>query len=130
MTTGTENNSPGRGKKDSKIVIAAFAIAFVMVFSIPFLFGNDNGNGDRNGYENILGASTDAMVAAGREYSVALKDDGTVWAWGRNDFGQLGNGTNTDSGVPVQVSGLTGVTAIAAGYDYSMALKDDGTVWA
>jgi alpha-tubulin suppressor-like RCC1 family protein len=69
------------------------------------------------------------VISPGR-YTLALKDDGTVWAWGRNDYGQLGNGTNTDSNVPVQVLGLTDVTAIAGSFYYSLALKNDGTVWA
>jgi alpha-tubulin suppressor-like RCC1 family protein len=69
-------------------------------------------------------------IGAGDENSVALKADGSVWAWGRNDRGQLGNGTNTDSDVPVLVSGLSsGVTAIADGRDFSLALKSDGSVW-
>ena len=51
-------------------------------------------------------------------------------AWGCNDSGQLGNGTTTDSDVPVAVSGLGGVTAIAAGADHSLALLSDGTVMA
>jgi hypothetical protein len=65
-------------------------------------------------------------------HSFALKNDGTVWAWGNNVNGQLGNGTNTGSNIPVQVSGLTGIIAIACGHnwDYSLALKNDGTVWA
>ena len=56
-------------------------------------------------------------IAAGTEFSLALKNNGTVVAWGRNAEGQ----TN----VP---SGLTGVTAITAGADHSLALKNDGTV--
>src|SRR5919112_1625571 len=64
-------------------------------------------------------------------YSLALKDDGTVWSWGYNMVGQLGNGTTTDSSSkPVQVSELDGIEAIAAGGSFSLALKDDGTVWA
>jgi len=54
-------------------------------------------------------------IAAGQDYSLALKNDGTVRAWGRNDAGQLGNGTNTHSNVPVQVSALSGIMAIAGG---------------
>ena len=60
----------------------------------------------------------------------AVKSDGTVWAWGINSSGQLGNNTTTNSSVPVQVSGLTGVTAITAGQYAAYALKSDGTVWA
>jgi hypothetical protein len=59
-----------------------------------------------------------------------LKNDGTVWAWGYNGDGELGNGTNTDSNVPVPVSGLSGITAIAGGGYHSLALKNDWTVWA
>ncbi len=70
-------------------------------------------------------------IAAGAEHGLALNDDGTVWAWGYNFFGQLGNGTATDSSnKPVQVSELDGVKGIAAGGSFSLALKDDGTVWA
>lgn len=60
----------------------------------------------------------------------ALRSDGTVWAWGRNNHGGLGNGTFTDSRHPVQVHGLTGVKAIAAAEGSGYALKTDGTVWA
>jgi alpha-tubulin suppressor-like RCC1 family protein len=71
-------------------------------------------------------------VAAGLEDSLALKSDGTVWAWGYNNEGQLGNGTSDIDlhPTPVQVSGLTGVTGVAAGGWYGLALKGDGTVWA
>jgi len=69
-------------------------------------------------------------VAAGGEQSLALKSDGTVWAWGRNDVGQLGDGTTAERHTPVQVHTLNGVTAIAAGQAHNLALKSDGTVWA
>ncbi len=61
--------------------------------------------------------------------TVILKNDGTLWAWGRNDFGQLGNGSFTDSVVPVRVSNLTDIVAVSAKYDFNLALKKDGTVW-
>jgi alpha-tubulin suppressor-like RCC1 family protein len=71
------------------------------------------------------------VVAAGNEHSLALKSDGTVWGWGSNSNGQLGNGVTAGSQTtPVQVSGLTNVTAIAAGVNFSLALKGDGSVWA
>src|SRR5438128_1335095 len=55
---------------------------------------------------------------------------GRVRAWGRNFYGQLGNGTNADSNTPVPVSNFTGVVAMAGGGVYNLALKSDGTVWA
>jgi alpha-tubulin suppressor-like RCC1 family protein len=79
----------------------------------------------------VSGLSGVTAIAAGvYRDSLALRTDGTVWAWGRNPYGQLGNGTTTDSSTPVQVSGLSGVTAIAAGALHSLALRTDGTVWA
>lgn len=69
-------------------------------------------------------------VAAGWDAGVALKSDGSVWTWGKNDRGQLGDGTNVSSNTPTRVAGLYGkATAIAAGLAFVLALKSDGTVW-
>lgn len=71
------------------------------------------------------------LIAAGNEHSLALKPDGTVWAWGFNKHGQLGDGTTTlERYTAVQVQGLRRVVAIAAGDRHSLAVKADGTVWA
>ena len=67
-------------------------------------------------------------VAAGGEHTLALKADGTVWTWGWNVSGQLGDGTTTQRTSPVQVPSLTDVVAIAGGWVHSLALKRDGTV--
>ena len=69
-------------------------------------------------------------LSAGIEHSLALRSDGTVWAWGGNAHGQLGDGTTTQRTTPVQVSGLTGITAIATGGGHGLAVRNDGTVWA
>jgi len=67
-------------------------------------------------------------------FALALKSDGTVWAWGLNTNGQLGNGTTMTSNLPVQVQGLTQIVAIdaagAAGNQHSLALRSDGAVFA
>jgi alpha-tubulin suppressor-like RCC1 family protein len=72
-----------------------------------------------------------AIAAGGLSFSLALKEDGTVWAWGTDGNGQVGNGDPPrDEPSPVQVD-LSGsrVTAISAG-NHGLALKEDGTVWA
>lgn len=66
-------------------------------------------------------------ISAGEAYSVALKADGTVWTWGDNYYGQLGDGGTAGRTSPVQI--LSGATAIAAGFRHALALKADGTVW-
>jgi alpha-tubulin suppressor-like RCC1 family protein len=61
-------------------------------------------------------------ISAGGVHSLALKKDGTVWAWGVNDKGQLGDASTTNSTTPVEVSNLSDVTAISAGASHSLAL--------
>lgn len=66
-------------------------------------------------------------VAAGGDFTVALKTDGTLWAWGGNDYGQLGNGTLNSVSAPQQV--LDNVTAVSAGANATAAVRSDGTLW-
>lgn len=73
---------------------------------------------------------TDAVaVGAGLFHCLVVRSDGTVTAWGQNDFGQLGDGSQTNNPSPGPVPGLTGVTSVAGGILYSLAVKSDGTVW-
>jgi alpha-tubulin suppressor-like RCC1 family protein len=70
------------------------------------------------------------QVAAGDVHSCALRTDGTVWCWGRNASGQLGDSTTTQKLIAVQVSNLTGISHIAAGWDHTCGVKAlDGSVW-
>ncbi|MEJ2668457.1 MAG: hypothetical protein P8Z81_15410, partial [Deinococcales bacterium] len=80
-----------------------------------------------------LSGHTITALAAGSEQSLALEDNGTVWAWGYNGHGQIGNGASgTDVLTPTAVAALSGhtITAIAAGSGDSLALDDNGSVWA
>jgi alpha-tubulin suppressor-like RCC1 family protein len=61
---------------------------------------------------NLLQAQ---KIACGNEHNLVVCKDSTVWAWGSNEFGQLGNGTLEPSSIPVQVQGLSGVVAVFAG---------------
>jgi alpha-tubulin suppressor-like RCC1 family protein/PKD repeat protein len=76
-----------------------------------------------------------AAISAGKFHSVSLDQTGTVWSWGRNDWGQLGNGTQTMHTFPMQVldsdgAPFQGVVAIASGENFVLALTNDGIVWA
>lgn len=68
-------------------------------------------------------------IAVGGAHSMAVRQDGTVWAWGNNTSGELGDGTTTNRTTPVQVLG-PGVIAVSAGTMHTLALRSDGTVWA
>ena len=97
----------------------------------------NNGKANSNLPVQVLGPlgtgylSNILAIAAGNDQCLALKSNGTVWAWGDDGEGQDGDNSPGTSAnlVPVQVSGLTGITAVAGGDDNSMALKSDGTVW-
>ena len=79
----------------------------------------------------VLEINAEAVkVAAGSGFSAVLKNDGTVIAWGRNNFGQLGDGTTTDRNAPVPIGSDTNWVAVASGGYHTVALKSDGTLWA
>ena len=84
----------------------------------------------------VPGLTGITQISAGLEFGLALRSDGTVWAWGLNTSGELGNGTTAErSTVPVQVTGLSQVTQIAAGGNFAIAARTQGfittltTVW-
>ncbi len=67
-------------------------------------------------------------VTAGYRHSFALAEDGTLWGWGDNDHGQLGDGTDEIHITPVKLP-VSDVKEIVAGYDHTFIIKNDGTVW-
>ncbi|RKP54131.1 hypothetical protein D7Z26_12170 [Cohnella endophytica] len=77
-----------------------------------------------NGLMNVV------SVATFSDHSLALKQDGTVWSWGANDYGQLGDGTTEKRLSPLQVNGLTNIVKIKVGSAFSTAIKQNGTVYA
>src|SRR5687768_17997128 len=76
---------------------------------------------------------TGRTVAAGNNFTLVLKADGTVVGFGQNYYGQLGTTTNNNTfnpnPTPTQIPVLTNVIAIAAGHSWGAALRSDGTVW-
>ncbi len=93
--------------------------------------GNNTSLDDKSSPVPVLGASVIIAISAGGFHSLALKSDGTVLAWGTDNYGQLGdNVTLAIQPTPVLISGLSGIVAISAGGRHSLALKNDGTVFA
>jgi alpha-tubulin suppressor-like RCC1 family protein len=81
---------------------------------------------------NLPGGITPIAISAGTYHNLAIGSDGKLYAWGSNIYGQLGNGTTTDSSTPVVVNLPAGVTptAIAAAYYHSLAIGSDGKLYA
>lgn len=68
-------------------------------------------------------------ISAGNSTNTAIKNDGTLWCWGANINGSLGDGTANNSSVPKQISNTNDWKSIHAGGFYTMAIKNDGTLW-
>ena len=80
--------------------------------------------------QTIAGGTNWKYVACGREHTVALKTDGTLWGWGRDGYGQLGDNTNVNKSSPVQtIAGGTDWKILSAGGYSTAAIKTDGTLW-
>ncbi|HEX2699079.1 MAG TPA: DUF1963 domain-containing protein [Acidimicrobiales bacterium] len=78
----------------------------------------------------VPGIGPAVAIGSSERHRVALLADGTVWAWGFNANGQLGDGTKRNRAAPVAVRGLAGVRAIAVGASHSLALTAEGAVYA
>ena len=76
----------------------------------------------------VAGLTGIVAVSAGAHHSFALRSNGTVAAWGRNNLGQLGDGTTTLRRTPVSVSNLAGVVSVGSGRDHGLAALTDGSV--
>jgi alpha-tubulin suppressor-like RCC1 family protein len=69
--------------------------------------------------KNLTGVT---MVSAGADHSMALRSDGTVWTWGQNNDGQLGDGTKTNRSTPIHIPGITGAFGLGGGVNYRVVL--------
>ena len=66
-------------------------------------------------------------ISLGDNHSGAINEDGSLWMWGSNSFGELGDGTNKDRNTPVKV--IENAKAISLGSQYSGLIKEDGSLW-
>ena len=85
-------------------------------------------------YTTSISATASAIpefifISAGDSFAIALAKDGSVWSWGENAYGQLGDNTRTNRSTPQKIKELSGIVKIACGEFHAIALKKDGTVW-
>ena len=94
--------------------------------------GNEDGANAAKRVPTPIGAATNwTSISAGNDHSLAIRADGTLWAWGANASGQLGDSTSIDNkNAPIQIGRVTVWASVSAGDKYSLAIQDDGTLWA
>jgi alpha-tubulin suppressor-like RCC1 family protein len=90
-------------------------LCFIQFFVIPSMVGS---------------IATASQIAGGWDHTLAIKSDGTLWAWGLNGVGQLGDGTSITRYTPVQIGTDNTWISVTAGYVHTIALKSSGTLWA
>ncbi|HEV7816453.1 MAG TPA: Ig-like domain-containing protein, partial [Janthinobacterium sp.] len=78
---------------------------------------------------NSTASTAWTQIASGEFHNLGLRADGTLWAWGLNQNGQLGDGSTTNRAIPVKVGKDTNWLFVAAGKSHSLAIKTDGTLW-
>jgi uncharacterized protein YjdB len=92
------------------------------------------GDGTDIFYRNVpaqIGSAKDwVVVTAGCYHTIAIKSDGSLWAWGNNEYEQLGDGTKTNRNVPVQVGSAKDWATVIGGAYHTLALKTDSSLWA
>lgn len=90
--------------------------------------GNNRTGDSRTVPDRVQGMPRVKQISAGCDFSLALLEDGKVYAWGRGVHGQLGNGSRATSSVPQQVAGLENIVKVDAGCHHALALTADDTV--
>jgi alpha-tubulin suppressor-like RCC1 family protein len=135
----TDSHTPVILGNYSSVAIGGGHTAAIKSGGSLYVWGHNSygqlGNGSTNSSSTPSLLSVDGKtiteVAAGADHTLALASDHTVYSWGYNYYGQLGNGGTTNSSTPIQVSGLPAdVTKIAAGAYFSIAIDGSGNVWA
>jgi alpha-tubulin suppressor-like RCC1 family protein len=94
--------------------------------------GNNNPGITRCSPVSVIGGFTDwCQISAGSDFSLAVRQNGTAWAWGYNGCGRLGNNSTADRSSPVSViGGFTNWCRVSAGGSFSLAIRTNGTAWA
>ncbi|SHL08072.1 T9SS type A sorting domain-containing protein [Chryseobacterium polytrichastri] len=96
--------------------------------NINGILGNGSGTTTILQYPTQIGTDNNwTDISVGRWFILAKKTDNNLYGWGDNQYGNLGNGNNTNQYSPIMIS--TNVKSFSAGYHHTMIVKNDGTMW-
>ena len=102
-------------KKKNRILSLVLVLMLGLGLSAPALAYDMGKAGERS------------VISAGGNYTATVDENGTLWTWGKNNEGQLGNGTTENSNVPVKA--MDSVVSVSCGWDHTAAIKTDGSLW-
>jgi len=91
-----------------------------------FAPGDGSGRNDSNPIQVMENAK---YVSAGRNHTMVILNDGTLWGWGSNHAGQLGNGETSDETQLTPILIMDNVATVSAGFEFTLAVKTDGSLW-
>lgn len=142
-SAGSTINVPtrvGGTDNDWKLVVAGAYTSFALKTDGSLWAWGDNFEGIL-GLQNItddtvnvptrLGNDYDwKNIVCGNSFTLAIKNNGSLWGWGLNNYGQLGDGTNMNRNLPVQITNSNDWKTIGSGYSHSFGIKNDGSLWA
>jgi alpha-tubulin suppressor-like RCC1 family protein len=100
------------------------------MYQVVFTVRDDNGDTDSVSRVVSVIRSSWASISGGWSHSAGLKTDGSLWTWGLNSYGQLGNGRSASCSTPAMVGRGTNWAKVAVGGAHTLALEKDGSLWA
>lgn len=94
------------------------------------ILGTNNTTPWSSPVQTVAGGTNWKQISCGQNHTAAVKTDGTLWLWGRNNYGQLGTNNTTNVSSPVQtISAGTNWKQVSCGWSHTAAIKTDGTLW-
>ena len=92
--------------------------SLILILALFILYGLDSGYSEASTLPVKM-----KFIAGGSEFSASIGVDGSVWTWGDNYAGQLGDGSKISKSIPSKVKGLSGFKAVACGANHTLALR-------